>query len=140
MKPQVQPPYSTHPSNFEGNGDQVYLVPSNFCTWLSFFTGHCSKLTVLHLTSLLNLRREEEYGWKCVKHGWSNNGRWERDGGGKDGDWYPPHVRSPPTFQPWLRLRMKQNGFNHLTALPTCVVNCTKTRSHKWTKHHSRAG
>jgi len=22
----------------------------------------------------------------------------------KEGDWHPPHVRAPPTFQLWLRL------------------------------------
>ena len=27
-----------------------------------------------------------------------------RDGGGKEGDQHPPHVRSPPTVQPRLRL------------------------------------
>ena len=33
-------------------------VPSNFCNWLSFFAGHCGKLTVLPQTSLLNLKGE----------------------------------------------------------------------------------
>ena len=30
-------------SNFGDHGDQVYLVTSNFCSWLSFFAGHCGK-------------------------------------------------------------------------------------------------
>ena len=32
------------PSNFEEIGDQVYLVPSNFCDWLLFFpTKYCTQ-------------------------------------------------------------------------------------------------
>jgi len=34
--------------------------------------------------------------------GWRNNGRRGGYGGGKEGDWYPPHARSAPTFQSWL--------------------------------------
>ena len=33
------------PANFGDHGDQVYLVPSNFCNWLSFFAGHYGQLT-----------------------------------------------------------------------------------------------
>jgi len=29
------------------HGDQVYLVPSNFCNWLSFFAGQWGKLDLL---------------------------------------------------------------------------------------------
>ena len=37
------------------------------------------------------------------KGGRSNIDRQGRNEGGKEGDWHPPHVRSPPTFQPRLR-------------------------------------
>jgi len=30
-------PVGRAPSNFGDHGDQVYLVPSNFCDWLSFW-------------------------------------------------------------------------------------------------------
>jgi len=58
----AQPPY-TGPvgrvySNFRDHGEQVYLVPSNFCNWLSFFAVHCRQLTMLPLTSLLNVTGE----------------------------------------------------------------------------------
>ena len=44
-------------SDFADHEDQVYLVPSNFCDWLSFFfTGHIGKLPQ---TSLLNLGKNE---------------------------------------------------------------------------------
>jgi len=38
-------PVGRVPSNFGDNGDEVYLVPSNFCNWLLFFAGHCGKQT-----------------------------------------------------------------------------------------------
>ena len=40
-----------------------------------------------------------------MKHGWNNNGRRGRDGGGKGSGSASPHVRCRPTIQPWLRLR-----------------------------------
>ena len=39
-----------------------------------------------------------------MKQGCSNNGRRGRDGAGKEWDWHPLHVKSPPTSQPRLRL------------------------------------
>jgi len=51
------------PSKLGDHGYQVYLVLSNFCNWLSFFAGHCEKLTVLPQTSLLNVRGEERKMW-----------------------------------------------------------------------------
>jgi len=45
-------------SNLGDNGDQLYLVPSNFCSWLSFFfAGQCSKPDFL---AEFNGRRKEE--------------------------------------------------------------------------------
>jgi len=46
-------------------------------------------------------------GHKCakwVKQGWSNIRRWGRDRRGKGKDPHQPQLKSPPTFQPWLRL------------------------------------
>jgi len=55
---------------------------------------HCGKLTVLLCTHFLvnyKGRRKEEQGREWVKHGWSNNGRRGRDGGGKRKESvYPP--------------------------------------------------
>jgi len=45
-------PMGRVPSNFGDHGDQLYLVPSNFCNWLLFFAGHCGKCTVLSQTLL----------------------------------------------------------------------------------------
>jgi len=45
-------PMGRVPSNFGDYGDQLYLVPSNFCNWLLFFAGHCGKCTVLSQTLL----------------------------------------------------------------------------------------
>jgi len=56
------------PSNFGDHGDQVYLVPDNFCNWLSF---HGSQELLAELKG-----RRKERGREWVKHGWSNNGRW----------------------------------------------------------------
>jgi len=44
-----------------------------------------------------------------LKQGYTANnvGRGGRNREEKEGDRYPPHVRSPPTFQPWLRLEFK---------------------------------
>ena len=42
-------PLGRVPSDYGDDGDQLYLDPSNFCNWLSFFAGHCAreaKLTV----------------------------------------------------------------------------------------------
>ena len=47
---QPMAPAGRVPSNFGDHGDQVYLVPSNFCSWLSFFAVHCGKLSVLPQT------------------------------------------------------------------------------------------
>jgi len=33
----VQRPVGRVPSNFERPGDQIYMVPSNFCDWISLF-------------------------------------------------------------------------------------------------------
>jgi len=54
---------------------------------------------------------KEEYGREWVRHGWSNSGRRGRDEGEKKGDCHPPHPKSPPTFQPWLRLYGGQRTF-----------------------------
>ena len=45
-------PMGRVPSNFGDHGDQLYLVPSNFCNWLLFFAGHCGKCTVRSQTLL----------------------------------------------------------------------------------------
>ena len=37
-------PVGRVPPNFGDHGDQEYLVPSNFRSWLSFFPGHRGKL------------------------------------------------------------------------------------------------
>ena len=43
------------PSNYGDHGEQVYLVPSNFCNWLPFFLW---AVWEEDQTSLLNLRGE----------------------------------------------------------------------------------
>ena len=44
-------PVGRVPSNCGDHGDQVYLVTSNFCKWLSFFfAGQCGKIIVLPQT------------------------------------------------------------------------------------------
>ena len=75
----LRDPWDASP-NFRDRGDQVYLVPSNFWQLAVIFAGHCGKITVL---AQLKGMRKEEYGRECVKHGWNNNGRRGRDGGGK---------------------------------------------------------
>jgi len=52
-------------------------------------------------------RRKEEEGREWVKHGWSTNGRRGRDGAGKGRGTAFTHMRSPPTFQPWLLLSIQ---------------------------------
>ena len=49
-------PMGRVPSNFGDHGNQGYLVPCNFCSWLSFLAGYFGELTVLPQTWLLNLR------------------------------------------------------------------------------------
>jgi len=60
----------------------VGRVPSIFISWLSFSARHYRKLPPVFLVKFKG-RRIEEYGREWVKHGWSNNGRRGRDGGGK---------------------------------------------------------
>ena len=90
-------------SNFGDHEDQVYLVPSNYCNWLSFF--------LWLLREAYNASSAVRIGNGMVKHWRRDNGRQERNGGGNEEDRHPPHVRSLPTFQPWLRLR------------PSCVLD-----------------
>ena len=65
---------------------------------------------------------------ECVKQGWSNSGRWERDGGGKGRGWViHPHFRSPSTFQPWLRLSLDLSvllviSIRYTLFRPVCVA------------------
>ena len=51
---------ATRPSNIGDHGDQVYLVTSNFCNWLSFYAEHCGKLT--DLFAKFKKRKEEMEG------------------------------------------------------------------------------
>jgi len=53
-------PVGRVPSNFGDHGDQVYLVPSNFCSWLSFIAGHCGKLASPESLAEFNGKRKEE--------------------------------------------------------------------------------
>jgi len=66
-------------SDFGDHWGQVYLVISNFCNWLLFFAGHRDPPDLAKFKG----RTKEEYGREWVKHGWSNNGRRGKDGGGK---------------------------------------------------------
>jgi len=51
-------PVGRAPSNFGDHEDQVYLVASNFCNWLSFFRWALWQAYSAFQTSLLNLRGE----------------------------------------------------------------------------------
>ena len=50
-----------------------------------------------------------------MKHGRSNSGIRGLDEEEKEWDRYPAHVRSPPTFQPWLRLCVSSCWFARYT-------------------------
>ena len=73
------------------HGDQVYLVPSNFCNWLSFFAGQWGKLDLL-----AEFKRGEGMMGGAITG--DEEGMEEK----KEEDLHPVHLRSPPTFQPWL--------------------------------------
>jgi len=45
----VQRPVGRVPSNFEKPGDQIYMVPSNFCDWISLF--HQIMVAVTQITA-----------------------------------------------------------------------------------------
>ena len=61
-----------------------------------------------------------------MKRGWSNNGRRGRDMREKKGDYHLPHVRSPPTFQTRLRLRLNMAASGSLLL---CLVLATVNRA-----------
>ena len=80
---------------------------SNFCNWQPFFRcALCEAYSAsADLLAEFKGRTKEEYR---VGNG-SNTGEATRvDGKGteeeKKGDQHPSHARSPPTFQPWLRI------------------------------------
>ena len=63
-------------------------------------------LTMLSKTSLLNLsgegkKRRGGNGWN-LGGAITGDGEWTEEENQRD--WHPPHVTSPPTFQPWLHL------------------------------------
>jgi len=63
-------------------GDQLYFVPSNFYNGLSFYAGHrCGNFP--DLLAKFKKRRKEDWERKWVRHEWVNNGRMERNEGGK---------------------------------------------------------
>ena len=98
-------PWNASPPTLDIMGTKRTWSP-NFCNCLSFFAVHCERVTVLPRTSLTNLRGEEK---KSVGKGIGRNMGGAIRGDGKkaeeekEEDRHPPHVRSPPTFQPWLR-------------------------------------
>jgi len=83
------------------------LGPPTFAT-ACHFSLCTERVTVLPRTSLPNLRGEEK---KSVGKGIGRNVGGAIRGDGKkaeeekEEDRHPPHARSPPTFQPWLRQR-----------------------------------
>jgi len=63
------------------------------------------------------------------QHGWSNNG--EGTEVEKERDRHPPHVRSPPTFQPWICFcRTHQFSYQRQTDKETCSICSNRTHLH----------
>jgi len=87
-------------------------------------------------TSLLNLRGEaEEYG---------TDGAITGDGEGieqeMEGDRHPPHVRSPPTFQPWWHLYAFCRRVAPLKAKFSLVDDVVKTKTFHFRRHQHPHG
>ena len=127
------------PSNSGDHRDQLYLVPSNFCSWLSFFSWAPWEAYNVPQTSLLNLRGE---GKKSRQGSGSNmDGTIMGDGEGtieeyKDGGRHPPYVSSPSNYTaygspastvlhdtPYTSLAPKQhpNRFSRFCRVHRCV-------------------
>jgi len=123
-----QPPYGTRgkrPLQLWRSWDQVNLIPSNFCKAVIFSLGTVESLQCSpELLTEFSVRSKEEQGQKWVKHGWSNNGRRGRDGEEQEGDHKPSHLRSLPTFQPWLHLC---SHVSHAVCIPRATVHHTPT-------------
>jgi len=100
-------PMGRVPSDFGVRGDQVYLFRSNVCNWVSFW-GSVNSLTIFPKRCIAVFNGKGKRG-SAKGIVWSRGGVKVGDGKGmdeeKEGDLYPPHLRSSPTFQPWLRLR-----------------------------------
>ena len=70
--------------NFGDRHDQVYLVPSNACKWLSFIRWTLGGVKLRHfLAGFKGERKQRRVGNRMDETGWRNNGRWGRYGGGK---------------------------------------------------------
>jgi len=72
------------PPTTEITGNKCIWSPPTSATGFHYFGGQCGRRP--DLLAKLEGRRKEQQERKWMKQGWSNNGRGERDGGGKEGD------------------------------------------------------
>jgi len=98
--PQMQPHYATRPLQLWRQWGPTILGP----------------LQLLRLTIIIRWAMWEEdqtllrrkWNRSMKGNGWNMGGAVTGDAEGmgevKEGDRHPPHVRTPPTFQPWLNL------------------------------------
>jgi len=143
-------------SNCADRGDQVYLVPSNLCIWLSFFSlalweaysaspdltakfkGRWKEVSSFltahqHIIGHFSAMERRVQGKEWVKHGWSNNGRRGKDGGGKGrgSASTPPHPRREvPSNFPAAVAPMKRRTRPSAPLTPPIITSNSTVYSH----------